>query len=252
MIYITGDIHGDIDIHKLSNKRFPQQKKLTKKDYVIICGDFGLVWDNSSHDRHWIKWLEKKHFTTLFVDGNHENHVLLAKYPVEYLFGGKVHKISDSVYHLMRGQIFDIEGKRFFTMGGASSHDKWWRTQGVNWWPEEQPCENDYIEAVANLKAADWQVDYVITHCAPNEVHNVMMKGNYSDTLTSFFSQIYKKLKFKKWYCGHYHHDGVLRSARKLNMMYNNVVLLSERRSLIETVKNYLLGIKRLFRAAGK
>ena len=48
MIYVTGDIHADIDISKLSGKYFPEGKTLTKSDYVIICGDFGLVWDGSS------------------------------------------------------------------------------------------------------------------------------------------------------------------------------------------------------------
>ena len=31
--------------------------------------------------------------------------------------------IRPSVLHLMRGQLYDICGKRIFTMGGASSHD---------------------------------------------------------------------------------------------------------------------------------
>ena len=31
MIFITGDIHGDIDIHKLNVNKFPEQRKLTKK-----------------------------------------------------------------------------------------------------------------------------------------------------------------------------------------------------------------------------
>ena len=41
MIYITGDTHIPTDVGKLSSKRFPEQKNLTKNDYVIICGDFG-------------------------------------------------------------------------------------------------------------------------------------------------------------------------------------------------------------------
>ena len=68
-------------------------------------------------------WLDCKSFTTLFVDGNHENFDRLYEYPVEEWHGGKVHKIRPSVIHLMRGQIFEIEGKSIFTFGGASSHD---------------------------------------------------------------------------------------------------------------------------------
>lgn len=76
MIFVTGDIHGHIDIHKLNTKGFPAQNTLSKKDYVIICGDFGLVWgrEYAKSDAYWQKWLEEKPFTTLFVDGNYENH----------------------------------------------------------------------------------------------------------------------------------------------------------------------------------
>jgi len=57
LIYITGDLHGGIDISKLSSKCFAEQKILSKNDYVIICGDFGCVWNNSRTDNYWIKWL---------------------------------------------------------------------------------------------------------------------------------------------------------------------------------------------------
>ena len=41
MIFITGDTHGDW-INRLRTKVFPEQKEMTKDDYVIICGDFGI------------------------------------------------------------------------------------------------------------------------------------------------------------------------------------------------------------------
>ncbi|PYY29702.1 metallophosphoesterase family protein [Paenibacillus illinoisensis] len=56
MIYITGDIHGTMSVNKRLNRRnFPEQKHLTKEDYVIIAGDFGLIWDGSNEDRYWLK-----------------------------------------------------------------------------------------------------------------------------------------------------------------------------------------------------
>lgn len=76
-MYIIGDLHGYIDISKLNSKRFPQNSRLTKEDFVIIAGDFGLVWDNKNDEKYWRKWLSNKNFTTLFIDGNHENHDML-------------------------------------------------------------------------------------------------------------------------------------------------------------------------------
>ena len=81
-VFITGDLHGNIDIKKLNSKNFPEGNSLTKEDYVIICGDFGLVWNNSAEELYWRKWLDEKPWTTLFVDGNHENFNLLNDYPI--------------------------------------------------------------------------------------------------------------------------------------------------------------------------
>ena len=65
------------------------------------------------YEKYWLDWLDNKNFTTLFVDGNHENFTRLYNYPVEEWHGGKVHKIRDSVIHLMRGEIFDIDNKKY-------------------------------------------------------------------------------------------------------------------------------------------
>ena len=126
-IFVTGDIHGTIDIRKLTWRNF-EELELGEDDFLIICGDFGLVWcfeddEGRDKDEEWLDWLEGKPWTTLFVDGNHENFDLLSTYPVEEWNGGKVQLIRPNVIHLMRGQIYNIDGSTFFTMGGASSHD---------------------------------------------------------------------------------------------------------------------------------
>lgn len=124
MIFVTGDTHSKVE--RLNTESFPEQKEMTKDDYVVILGDFGLVWDfrgENKTEKHWLDWLEEKSFTTLFIDGNHDNHKRLAEYPVEEWHGGKVHKIRPSVIHLMRGEVYDIDGARCLAFGGAPSHD---------------------------------------------------------------------------------------------------------------------------------
>lgn len=83
MIYVTGDTHGDW-ISRLNSNAFPEGKTLTKDDYVIICGDFGL-WHDTKEERYNLKWLSEKSFTTLFACGNHENYDRLYQYPVEVM-----------------------------------------------------------------------------------------------------------------------------------------------------------------------
>ena len=77
MVYITGDMHGD-----LSRFKNPIFKKMKAGDVLIVCGDFGGVWDNSHQEQYWRKWLSQKPFTTLFIDGNHENYDRLSVYSV--------------------------------------------------------------------------------------------------------------------------------------------------------------------------
>lgn len=123
-IYVTGDCHGSFG--KFNRSSFGVQKDMDKEDYVIICGDFGGIWHTDAANReeeYWLKWLDNKSYTTLFIDGNHENFDRLKNYPSEYWNGGKVHKIKQSVIHLMRGQVYELAGRKIFTFGGAQSHD---------------------------------------------------------------------------------------------------------------------------------
>ncbi len=231
MIYVTGDCHQNF--RKFNTKIFPEQKEMTKEDYVIICGDFGGVWNKeveNKEEKHLLDWLEEKPFTTLFVDGNHENFDRLYSYPVELWHGGKVHKIRPSVIHLMRGQIYEIDGKSFFTFGGASSHDiesgildpedpdfkekkKWldreWRSYRVNhitWWAQELPSEEEMQEGRANLAAHDNQVDFIVTHCCATSTQMLIDEQKLKpDIETDYLEEIKRTIQFKKWFFGHYH-----------------------------------------------
>lgn len=207
MIYITGDTHIPIDIRKLTMSNFAEQKSLTKDDVVIVCGDFGGVWDNSGEELYWRKWLEDKSFTTLFIDGNHENFPLLNQFEVVEKFGANVHQIGDSIFHLMRGEIYTIHGLKFFCMGGASSHDKEYRVPYRSWWPEELPSREEMEHAIDVLDANEWSVDYIITHCAPKNIQRELADWYENDVLTSFLQIVNDQCNFKHWFFGHYHED---------------------------------------------
>ena len=83
--------------------------------------------------------------------------------------------------HLMRGQIFKIDGLKFFTFGGAYSIDKMSRAEGISWFPEEIPSREEYEEGWKNLEKEDFQVDYILTHTAPRDVAAAMGYGELSD-----------------------------------------------------------------------
>ena len=247
MIFVTGDTHGDYT--RFKTDIFPEQKEMTKADFVVICGDFG-IWDTSNQSKYWFDWLEKKSFTTLFVDGNHENYDILNNYPIEKWNGGNVHFIRPSVIHLMRGQLFEIAGKRIFTMGGASSHDindgilepddsnfkkkkalldkqgkYMYRINHRSWWREELPSEAEYATAQSTLESCGWRVDYIFTHCAPSSILELLGDGIYKpDALTDFHEEVCQRCEFDYWFFGHYHENRHI--GRKYVLLYEQIIEL--------------------------
>lgn len=108
-IFVTGDLHGEEGISRLSAKNWPVGRRLTKEDVVLVAGDFGLAFSGDKTENHWLDWLEEKQWTTLFIDGNHENFPLLLSYPEEERFSGPVGVLRPSVLHLRkRGHIYTI------------------------------------------------------------------------------------------------------------------------------------------------
>lgn len=210
MIYLTGDTHGTIDIGKLSTKNLEASNtRLGEDDYLIVLGDFGLVFapEQTPEERWWLNWLDEKPWTTLFIDGNHENFARLDAFPTEEWRGGHVHRISNSIMHLMRGQAFEIEGRSFFTLGGAASHDRQFRKEGLSWWPEELPSEDEFRQADATLDAKGRRIDYVLTHCAPTLVQGRINPTFLPDHLTEYLQHLHDTITFHRWYFGHYHVD---------------------------------------------
>lgn len=251
MIFVTGDCHADYT--KFSSKRFPGQRNMTKDDFVIVCGDFG-IWHDTNEEEYWLDWLNNKPFTTLFVDGNHENFDRLYgnEFQVVDFHGGNAHMIRNSIYHLMRGYVFELQGKKFFAFGGASCHDiddgildeadfktheefmetyrQWdrsWKMFRINhqsWWSQELPSDEEMQRGRESLAQHSNKVDFVITHCLPQEIASIISCGEYKqDRLTTYFNSIvHGGLEFERWFCGHYHIDR--RVMGNYDILYHNIM----------------------------
>jgi len=206
-IFICGDTHSILDIGKL---RFLKDRKdLTRDDYLIICGDTAICGFDAAIEKETREFFRSLPVTVLFADGNHENFDGLESYAVDEWHGGRVHVIEESVIHLMRGQIYDIDGETFFVMGGACSTDKDGRIEGLSWFPEELPSDEECSEAFRNLALHNYQVDYIITHSAPYEVVAEMGYEVLEEELPflQFLQRIADKTDFTNWFFGHYHED---------------------------------------------
>lgn len=134
---------------------------------------------------------------------------LLYTYPTEIWNGGKIHRIRDSVIHLDRGQVFNIDRTKFFTFGGAISIDQAYRTEHISWWKEEVPNKEEMDNGLDNLEKHNWTVDYILTHdCAKSifyELKKFKTMSYFHDPLKEYLEEIKNRVNYKHWYCGHYH-----------------------------------------------
>ena len=230
MIWLCGDTHGLHDIAKI--ERFfsgPEAPSgVTKQDSLIILGDAGVLWDGGEGDRLFQKRLSALPCRVLWIDGNHENFYLLGERPVtENWNGGRVHRITEDIIHLMRGQIFTLEGHTFFTFGGGYSIDRGWRVTFVSWWPQEMPGEPEYLAGKEHLAGAGHQVDYILTHTAPERMIPFLTQTPSSGEirLQRYLEEVASTVSFRRWYFGHWHQDVTCGSFRCL---WEDIVPLGE------------------------
>ena len=140
-----------------------------------------------------------------------ENFSLLNGYGVSEWNGGKVHKIYDNLYHLMRGQIYNIDGKSVFTMGGGESPDIDIRSENDGWSRDEIPSQDELLEGAKNLEKHGFSVDIVVTHEPPTRIKGFLQLKDYDmlrvTALNAYFEELSDSCKFSKWFFGSMHVD---------------------------------------------
>jgi len=209
MIYVTGDLHGDIG-------RFgaKEMRQLKKGDTLLVCGDFGFVWDGSRAEQATLKKLGKLKYNVCFIDGVHENFALLGQYPVEAWGGAMARRVSGNLIHLLRGEIYTIEGKTFFTMGGGVSPDDDYREPDDARSGWEIPSKEEFDRAAAAIERARGRMDYIVTHEPPMKIKAFLQLkaqttsvGGEVTGLNTFFEELGRCCTFKRWFFGSMHAD---------------------------------------------
>lgn len=204
-IILTGDTHADV-----SRILFIDDNEMTKDDVVIILGDFGVIWkENDSMTKKVLQMLGEKKFTTAFLDGNHENFIEIARLEKKAFWNeGKVGILPHGIIHLLRGEIYNIEGRIIGVCGGANSIDLWHRKEGISWWREEEITDKDINNFKANLKGN--KIDIMLSHDAPASL--IPLVKLFSGINNGKISNSQKQLEkinqiadIDKWYFGHWH-----------------------------------------------
>lgn len=199
MIYITGDTHGDIS--RLKSKEL---RKLKKGDTLIICGDFGFIWDGSAKEKRLLSWIGRRRYNVLFVEGTHDNLTLLAEYPQADWQGGKTREISGKLRQLCRGEIFEIEGKRIFAFGGGEADDE--IIGNPNEDGGELPSQQEIEHARQNLEQVGFKVDYIVTHRPSRKIQQfLLLNQNSTNVLDTFLDEVREKCQYARWFFGSIH-----------------------------------------------
>lgn len=186
-LYAVGDLHGNWSaLNKILQKN-------TENNLVQI-GDLGLgfpamkringIWQNVEGDNGDPKKFPDNFF---FVRGNHDRPEAAKNYP-NYL-----------------GDYGFNENLNIFYVSGAASHDKDLRTQGVDWWvdeelsiPEFQDCINLYEKIKPKI---------VISHEPPVVAHQAIRKNLPVDSsrTSQALQSMFEIWQPEIWVHGHHH-----------------------------------------------
>jgi len=157
-ILFAGDWHGNVQAAK-NAFIYAQQNNM---DTILQLGDFGF-WQGKSGD-YFLDWISSatKRFgmNVYWIDGNHENFDLLETLPIDP--NTNLREVREGVYHLPRGSYWQWEGLRFCALGGATSVDRFARSPGRSWWPQEAITLQQ-----ANQVLEGGQVDVLLLHDCP-------------------------------------------------------------------------------------
>ncbi|SCJ67244.1 Uncharacterised protein [Anaerotruncus sp. 2789STDY5834896] len=199
MLYITGDTHGDYD-------RFEDKavRRLKQGDVLVVCGDFGFVWDGGKREQKILKKLGKKKYTILFVPGSGDNYDLLREYPEETLYGAPARRIEQGVYQLLTGQFYDIDGKRLLAFGGGESMDQ--DIIGRELFCDQLPTKAE-LDVFCQQHAGE-KTDLVVSYEPPYAIASFLDLEAKADSYYGLYlDTISRQIEFKQWFFGKHHVD---------------------------------------------
>lgn len=179
---VIGDVHGKFSRYREIIRDVP---------FSIQVGDMGVGFINHggipSANPPFDAMSQGRH---LFLRGNHDSPSACRKHR----------------YWITDGSM--VDGK-IFCLGGAVSIDRAYRTQGLDWWPDEECSYEElqrHIDTYATVKP-----DVVISHECPESVadeimarHNMQKIADGSRTRQALQAML-EIHQPRQWYFGHWH-----------------------------------------------
>ena len=228
MIYITGDIHGEVFRVEEAVEKF----NIGSEDIIVLLGDVGMnYYGNNRGDKHRKKRMNKLGVPIFCIHGNYEMRPgTIATYREMEWHGGTVY-VEDEYPNLLfakDGDAYDMDGQKVIVIGGAYSVDKWYRLQcGLSWFPDEQPSEAIKASVEQKLEELNWKVDAVLTHTCPERYIpreaflSSVNQATVDNSTEQWLDTIAERLDYRAWFCGHWH---INKRIDKMHLVFEDVV----------------------------
>jgi len=153
-IAFVGDLHDNIDAFIHTTDLATAAGAST----IIQTGDFGF---HHPADLELLQIIIDERDPGLnyrIIDGNHEDFTLLTPDTTEPT------ALTRSITYMPRGLRTTIAGINMLFLGGATSTDRKWRTEGVNWFPAEHITDAQVDRAITAASTGTGPVDILVTH----------------------------------------------------------------------------------------
>lgn len=200
---VLGDLHGDLQWARRA-VRATAEIGVTR---IFQVGDAGFCWpgrDKYKFDRKLDKTLKELGVELVFIDGNHDAHPELRRLPVE---DDGLARLRDQILYLPRGARIHHAGLDIGALGGAYSIDQQWRSQGKDWWPEEEVHPSDVERLIAR-----GPIDVLLAHDAPicvagldSQFHIPDVTVQRANLSRQLLQDALEALKPRQVFCGHWH-----------------------------------------------
>ena len=234
-IYITGDLHGQIE----NIERFVEQNYDTHcfdgSDIMILLGDAGFNYFLNKKDDEIKAAVSKLPFTFFVIRGNHEerpgylheDYKHTGAWGTEMFFGNLVYveaKYPKIKYAMDGPNAYKIKDYLTVIYPGAYSVDKEYRLMnGWHWFRGEQLTEEEREWGLDFARGLE--VDLVLSHTAPLEFEprdlflSSINQSTVDKTMEKYLQQIHETVDYKLWCWGHYHADRMYPPAEKSHVM---------------------------------
>ncbi|MGO4455316.1 metallophosphoesterase family protein [Arthrobacter sp. RAF14] len=201
-IAIAGDWHGNLGWARQVVRSAAEQGVQT----ILQVGDFGALWPGRGKGRFEARlnyYLQQAGLRLIFIGGNHDNWAELGKLPVG---DDGLAPLLSNIKYLPRPGRTIVHGLVVGGLGGAFSIDHQYRTEGKDWWTNEEPTRNELEDLVKG-----GPLDLLLTHDVPAGI-NLELTFELPDAITvqanrtrDLLAEAVARTRPSIVFCGHWH-----------------------------------------------